>query len=1004
MAAQDTRLGKSKSIGKWFRRGEHSDSVTGAHEAHAGPQTNIADVWAAASGPRSRRHAASESVQPASESPRKLRGAASATEVDPHAERRVHGSPRRSRRVHSAHTAPVAPPSEEVRPTSHAGSVIPEEDLMEIRDRPVRRKKPRHQGVSSSATGSTPSRSEEPSRMVLGPALSSTAGSNAAAPDSSRAADTVAASLVEDETVTDETPVADTSLSIARSQLAPPFEKELETAPRERMSTASRNTLPAYLTTASGLAPVAGESKGVMPEDVRPQAERSESARENAASAALARRAPQSGGVERVGPSSYVARDVLVTHEHNYVDHPEPVVLPPKYAGKALSAKTRARTEEYASLPSVPEPRGNPPLSASPSENASTVTLASSAGVLPSGAPRGAGSRTPSGAARSVLMGDRRNSSDTSSSMHALAPRSRKGSDASEVTGTTGGAASSSALPSQASVPEHVDEPMDTSSLSRTAEPGKALPAISTVLYGGAGGVGTVAARKARENASATDDGKAPSALKDLAPVPREQTGGAGGAVGVQAAAAARENAAATGDDKAPSALKPVAALPTEVGSLGGLAGALAASAARENASATDDAKAPSALKPESATGIATLTISSDRDAEKRAEPAEAPRPAAVPSSAVKTEPVQHTASQTRPAPPIHLFGSKLVMENEKETAGKPVEAKPVETKPVEAKPVEAAPVETKPADKAVDQADLGRSSQGRAAPPISLASLYGKPPSSRYSTDSAASVPPVSGTATATVPSTEPPTETSSTTRAAPALRDAIVSKPVAAESTPVPSAEPAKPAEPAEPAVEKPAAETKAAPAAEEPVAVTKEAPAAEEPAAVTKAAPEERATEAMAVDEPCAKAETVQELSSKPTAAEESAGTVTAAGAPTAAAAPAITESSAAEKQDAAPAPAEKPAPAATAANEPVTEDAGLLSAGAPDDGFEDMDEDEEAEEGTDNGKNGNGASGSIAAAGAGKTGKAKAKAKYRAKVKARAKAAKAQVTDGAKSAEA
>ncbi|TKY90625.1 hypothetical protein EX895_000623 [Sporisorium graminicola] len=87
---------------------------------------------------------------------------------------------------------------------------------------------------------------------------------------------------------------------------------------------------------------------------------------------------------------------------------------------------------------SRPHPNNNPHPSAIPADNASILTLASStAGMSLGGASRSHHHVPSLGGARSIggsLMGDRRNSSDTSASLKALPPLSRRGSDSSSRT------------------------------------------------------------------------------------------------------------------------------------------------------------------------------------------------------------------------------------------------------------------------------------------------------------------------------------------------------------------------------------------------------------------------------------------------------------------------------------------------------------------------------------------------------------------------------------------
>lgn len=87
---------------------------------------------------------------------------------------------------------------------------------------------------------------------------------------------------------------------------------------------------------------------------------------------------------------------------------------------------------------SRPHPNNNPHPSGIPADNASILTLASStAGMSLGGASRSHHHAPSLGGARSIggsLMGDRRNSSDTSASLKALPPLSRRGSDSSSRT------------------------------------------------------------------------------------------------------------------------------------------------------------------------------------------------------------------------------------------------------------------------------------------------------------------------------------------------------------------------------------------------------------------------------------------------------------------------------------------------------------------------------------------------------------------------------------------
>ncbi|GAC95495.1 hypothetical protein PHSY_003071 [Pseudozyma hubeiensis SY62] len=104
------------------------------------------------------------------------------------------------------------------------------------------------------------------------------------------------------------------------------------------------------------------------------------------------------------------------------------------------SGTTAEGATAFISVPthSRPHPNNNPHPSAIPADNASILTLASSsAGISLGGASRSYHHAPSMGGARSIggsLMGDRRNSSDTSASLKALPPLSRRGSDSSSRT------------------------------------------------------------------------------------------------------------------------------------------------------------------------------------------------------------------------------------------------------------------------------------------------------------------------------------------------------------------------------------------------------------------------------------------------------------------------------------------------------------------------------------------------------------------------------------------
>lgn len=104
------------------------------------------------------------------------------------------------------------------------------------------------------------------------------------------------------------------------------------------------------------------------------------------------------------------------------------------------SGTTSEGATTFISVPthSRPHPNNNPHPSAIPADNASILTLASSsAGMSLGGASRSHHHAPSLGGARSIggsLMGDRRNSSDTSASLKALPPLSRRGSDSSSRT------------------------------------------------------------------------------------------------------------------------------------------------------------------------------------------------------------------------------------------------------------------------------------------------------------------------------------------------------------------------------------------------------------------------------------------------------------------------------------------------------------------------------------------------------------------------------------------
>ncbi|KAJ9476774.1 hypothetical protein PHBOTO_000444 [Pseudozyma hubeiensis] len=104
------------------------------------------------------------------------------------------------------------------------------------------------------------------------------------------------------------------------------------------------------------------------------------------------------------------------------------------------SGTTAEGATTFISVPthSRPHPNNNPHPSAIPADNASILTLASSsAGMSLGGASRSHHHAPSLGGARSIggsLMGDRRNSSDTSASLKALPPLSRRGSDSSSRT------------------------------------------------------------------------------------------------------------------------------------------------------------------------------------------------------------------------------------------------------------------------------------------------------------------------------------------------------------------------------------------------------------------------------------------------------------------------------------------------------------------------------------------------------------------------------------------
>lgn len=104
------------------------------------------------------------------------------------------------------------------------------------------------------------------------------------------------------------------------------------------------------------------------------------------------------------------------------------------------SSLTAEGASTFINVPthSRPHPNNNPHPSAIPADNASILTLASStAGMSMGGASRSHHHAPSLGGARSIggsLMGDRRNSSDTSASLKALPPLSRRGSDSSSRT------------------------------------------------------------------------------------------------------------------------------------------------------------------------------------------------------------------------------------------------------------------------------------------------------------------------------------------------------------------------------------------------------------------------------------------------------------------------------------------------------------------------------------------------------------------------------------------
>ncbi len=104
-------------------------------------------------------------------------------------------------------------------------------------------------------------------------------------------------------------------------------------------------------------------------------------------------------------------------------------------------------SQPFVNVPghSRPHPSNNPLPSHFPADNASMLTLASSnaahsmTGATSHRSIFGFGGKAPSlGGGKSIvgsLMGDRRNSSDTSASMRALPPLSRRGSESSTRTG-----------------------------------------------------------------------------------------------------------------------------------------------------------------------------------------------------------------------------------------------------------------------------------------------------------------------------------------------------------------------------------------------------------------------------------------------------------------------------------------------------------------------------------------------------------------------------------------
>lgn len=113
-----------------------------------------------------------------------------------------------------------------------------------------------------------------------------------------------------------------------------------------------------------------------------------------------------------------------------------------------------AENNPYTNVPAIsrPHPSNNPAPSGVPPDNASVLTLASSTAAQSIGgaaSSRGHYHAPSLGGARSIggsLMGERRNSADTSASLMAIPPTSRRGSDESTRTGWESVAASATGL------------------------------------------------------------------------------------------------------------------------------------------------------------------------------------------------------------------------------------------------------------------------------------------------------------------------------------------------------------------------------------------------------------------------------------------------------------------------------------------------------------------------------------------------------------------------------